>query len=206
MFAEHNSDRYQAPFRSGLGMPFMTMNCTRLLTLVFSGISLLGGLGRVTACHMHTSLLVDCVSGFGNRCHILRLALRIHWECKNFQFFNTTILQISHDVLQLQHCNERFCNQYVLTIPFPLAPQLITPIAAIVYRVMRVTRKTGSRDLQRICRILVESGTPYTLSSAVILATATFSQPPQHNFKLSWSIAHAIAEDIVRFISCVTTA
>ena len=67
--------------------------------MVISGISLLGDLGPVMACHIHTSLTVDGVSNFGNPSPILRLGLRIHKECENVLIIKSTILQVSYGVL-----------------------------------------------------------------------------------------------------------
>ena len=79
---------------------------------------------------------------------------------------------------------------------FPVTPQLKTLTAAIVYRIMQFTALIGNRGLHRICRILIESGTPYTLSSAIILVAAGFEEVKQ---SFAWSTVHSIAEDIVRF-------
>src|SRR6266478_2805308 len=72
-------------------------------------------------------------------------------------------------------------------------------IVAIVYRITRITRRVGSRShLDRISRILVESGVPYTLSSALLLAaTAT-----EVEYRISKDKLQSTLGAIVRPTSC----
>jgi hypothetical protein len=77
---------------------------------------------------------------------------------------------------------------------FPAAQQLKTSTAAIVYRIMRITA-IGNRGLHRICRIFIESGTPYTLTSAIILVAGAFWERKPLSF--GWDVVYCIAEDIV---------
>jgi len=64
---------------------------------------------------------------------------------------------------------------------------------AIVYRIMRITGRAGNRGLRQICRILVESATPYTLTSAIILIADAVAQSKQ---SFGWEMLQSIAKDV----------
>ena len=77
----------------------------------------------------------------------------------------------------------------------PVAPHLKTPAAAIVFRILQITRMTGNRGLHRVCRILIESGAPYTLTSAFILVADAFWERRMKSS--AWNIVDNIAGPIV---------